>query len=182
VVRRKKDQPEPGTRDSIETTAHEVVSIDKARTIARKANPGILNNTTTQQEKALKGLALRQGGSSWVVVARECKYRSAHEAKEAISPIIDMIVLETAREIRAVNFSRLEYMLSLLWPDVESGDRGAMGLALQIIDRVEKQINDVALAPKAEDAAAIESDAVLIIGESSEAYIAAMKKMAQRSS
>lgn len=156
-----------------------VVMDTTRRVVRRKGNIGVASSKISQSERLLEAMSRRISGQSWVKIAEEMDYPSAAKVKEELAPLMEMVVLETAREIRAVNFGRLEHMMGLLWPDINRGDRGAMSLALQVIDRIEKLVTDVASVPK-EDSSQPQGDAVLVIGEDAESYIAGLKALARR--
>lgn len=108
-----------------------VINDDSA--IQTKATRASIRKLSVEEKKRM-ALALRLSGSTYIQIARamDC---DPSTARNYVVGIMKELQLETADNIKQVQFLRLEHMLMLNWPGVQQKNLGSMNMALSIMDR-----------------------------------------------
>ena len=125
-------------------------------------------------ERARKAMELRKAGASYSQIAQQCGYSSPSGAYQAVKRVMARIEQESTNELRKTQYERLNQMLLVMWPRIQSGDEAAISTGLRIMDKMDRLMGTEA-PTKVETTS---TSAVLVIDGDSEAYIENLKRMA----
>lgn len=131
--------------------------------------------TLMAKERRQRALALKLNGASYAQIAESLGYASANSAYQAIRTEILNTKQESAGELKAIQFERLNHMLLVLQPQVMTGDKGAIQTALSIMDRMNTLMGVVAGDGTA---IAITNNNVIMIEGDEAQYIERLKELA----
>jgi len=101
-------------------------------------NPVPLSRTMSAAEKTRRSIALKLAGASYAQIAQQVGYSDASGARKAVQRGMKSSLQESGSELKKIHYGRLEHMLMLLWPDVNTRDLASMSAALAVMDRMEK--------------------------------------------
>ena len=128
-------------------------------------------------ERVRRAVLLRLSGATYEQISRSLGYANPEQARQAIHRSMDAVKVEAARELKRVAHMRLEHILMLLWPSVNSGDRQDMLIALTVIDRLERLHGLNYVAAEGEGP---QSDAVLVVGGEKADFMQALQDAQRR--
>ena len=86
----------------------------------------------------LSAMSLKLAGASYSQIAMNLGYHDASGARKAVQRGMKNALHETSSELKKIHYGRLEHMLMLLWPDVNTRDLSSMSAALAVMDRMER--------------------------------------------
>ena len=124
-------------------------------------------------EKTRRAMALKLAGASYANIATQLGYSDASGARKAVMRGMKSAQQENSGELRKIHYGRLEHMLMLLWPDVNNRDLASMGMALGVMDRMEK-LYGLNAAEKVEFSASKET--VILADGDKDSYLAALEE------
>ena len=101
-------------------------------------NPVNVKRQWSAAEKQKRAIALKLAGASYKSIAENLGYADSSGAHKAVSRGLKASLQENAGELRKIHYGRLEHMLMLVWPQVNTGDLSAVNTGLSIMDRMEK--------------------------------------------
>jgi len=101
-------------------------------------NPTHVPRRLSSKERQRQAIALKLAGASYVQIAAKLGYASTETARSIITKGLDASLQENAKELRKIHYGRLEHMLMLVWPRVNTGDQSSIQTALTIMDRMER--------------------------------------------
>lgn len=127
-------------------------------------------------EKRRRAFELRKAGATFAQIAEQVGYAHVSTAYEAVQTAAKELQQEPIKELRAVQYERLNHMLLTIWPKVNGGDERAIGTALQIMDKMDRLMGTDA-ATKVEN---VNVDAIVVVDGDRESFIQAMARMAGR--
>lgn len=130
-------------------------------------------------ERLRRAIQLRLAGLRWDRIAQECGYSSGPAACIAVSKALKELNAESVEELRRVMGARLEHMLMLLWPDVNTKDLGSMSMALSVMDRMARLYGLESPLQIQQSGTVEHVGAVLVVEGNQEQYIAAMRAARQ---
>lgn len=84
--------------------------------------------------KRSQALKLASEGRSFEEIAQEVGFTHRGSAHRAVYKALAEHEAEDARELRAMEMARLDYMLSRIWHRIEEGDVQAISTAIRISD------------------------------------------------
>lgn len=93
--------------------------------------------TATKLDRQAKALELRRAGLSYREIAAKIgigKSQAQRLVEAGLEQVRDEVDAE-ARDLKAIELSRLDAMLSGLWPDARRGAHGAVDRVLRIMER-----------------------------------------------
>lgn len=126
------------------------------------------------QEKRRKALELRKAGATYDQIAQAVGYKDSGGARKAVLKGFGEVIQEPVAELRTMQIERLNHMLMVLWPKVQTGDTVAINTSLSVMNKI-----DALMGTEAARQIEVKNDhAVLVIDGNKEDYIAALKKMA----
>jgi len=85
--------------------------------------------------KQAQALELRKAGHSFDQIAAKLGYANGGGAYKAVEAGLKATLQEPADELRQLEITRLDTMLSALWPKVKKGEHGAIDRALKVGER-----------------------------------------------
>ena len=136
-------------------------------------NPVPLRKKMSVGEKTRRAMALKLAGASYAAIAQQMGYYDASAARKAVVRGMKASLQENSQELRRIHYGRLEHMLMLVWADVNARDLPSMGMALQIMDRMER-LYGLNAAEKLEVSAGTET--VILADGDKASYIAALEE------
>lgn len=86
-------------------------------------------------EKQRRALELRKAGATLDMIAESLGYANPSSAAKAVRTALHKIIKEPAEEVRDMEVARCDAMLFAIWPQVKSGNHGAIDRALRIQER-----------------------------------------------
>lgn len=98
----------------------------------RKPTSLAMLNAAAKQAQALE---LRKAGHSFEQIAAKLGYANGGGAYKAVEAGLRATLQEPADELRQLEITRLDTMLSALWPKVKRGEHGAIDRALKVGER-----------------------------------------------
>jgi hypothetical protein len=137
-------------------------------------NPVPLTVKMSSKEKQKRAMALKLAGASYAQIAENLGYADASGAHKAVAVGMKSSLQENAGELRKIHYGRLEHMLMLVWPAVNTGDSHAVNSALQVMDRMER-LYGLNEAQRVDITSATRETIIVADGEK-EAYIKALKE------
>lgn len=137
------------------------------------ANPVPLKKKMSVGEKTRRAMALKLAGASYAAIANQLGYNDASAARKAVVRGMKASLQENAAELRKIHYSRLEHMLMLLWPDVNSRDLPSMNAALAVMDRMER-LYGLNASEKLE--VSVGRETVILADGDKDSYIAALQE------
>lgn len=187
------DANEIGEIDSIDETGVEDVNEDDEEVVYGEiieyndddpessviSNPVPVKRQLSATEKTRRAIALKLAGASYTAIARQLGYADASGAKKAVQRGMNGLVQEDAKELRAIHYARLEHMLMLVWPDVNQRDYGAMGVAVGIMDRIER-LHGLTRYEMFEGQEDLSDEGVLVVEGGKDEYIKGLKEASKR--
>lgn len=148
-----------------------------ARSSKQKARRRVVKGSSRimAQQKRRTALEMRKAGATYDAIAQAVGYKDGGGARKAVLKAMGDVIQEPVAELKVLQQERLNHMLVAIWQRVQTGDLGAMNMALSIMNKMD------ALAGT-EAAQRIEHDvqsnsAILVVEGSKDEYIAALKKM-----
>lgn len=135
--------------------------------------------TLMAKERRQRALSLKLNGASYEQIAEQLNYASANSAYQAIRTEILNTKQESAGELKAIQFERLNHMLLVLQPQVLSGDKGAIQTALSIMDRMNTLMGVTSGDGTA--IASITNNTVIMIEGDEDQYIERLKELSGHS-
>ncbi len=130
-------------------------------------------------ERGRKALELRKAGATFDAIAEIAGYSCRQSAHRAVTNLLRTVQVETATELRTVQYERLQYMIMKLWPRVQDGDEKAI---VSVANLMRQQ--DVLMGVSAPQADAViehrvtHDGAVLVIDAGDTDYIDKLERMA----
>lgn len=85
--------------------------------------------------RQLHALELRKAGVTYEGIAKQLGYRSPEAAFQAVKAALKSTLQEPAEGVREMELKRLDDMLLAMWPQVKSGNQGAIDRCLRIQER-----------------------------------------------
>ena len=85
--------------------------------------------------KRVRAVELLAAGHSYADIARELGYSHRGSAHRAVSQALTERAVEMVDQYRQLELDRLDRLHAALWPQAMSGDLGAIGATLRIIDQ-----------------------------------------------
>jgi len=140
-------------------------------------NPVPLSRSMSAAEKTRRSLALKLAGASYAQIAQQLGYSDASGARKAVQRGMKSSMQETGGELKRIHYGRLEHMLMLLWPDVNTRDLPSMSAALAVMDRMER-LYGLNAAEKLDIATGRET--VILADGDKENYIKALEEAGRR--
>jgi len=101
-------------------------------------NPVRVRQGMSGSEKMRRAIALKLAGASYSQISISLGYYDASGARKAVQRGMTHALQESSSELRKIHYGRLEHMLMLLWPDVNTKDLSSMNAALAVMDRMER--------------------------------------------
>ena len=134
------------------------------------------NNSTKparirSKQRQAQALELRKAGATYQAIADQLGYASARSCAESVRSALRTAIHEPAEELRGMEIERLDNMMLVLWPRVMQGDLACMDRALRI------QLRIAELAGYDRVQATVEHQNVVIIGGSTEEYVAQLQQL-----
>ena len=102
------------------------------------ANPVAVKRGMSAAERTRRAMSLKLAGASYSQIAMNLGYHDASGARKAVQRGMKNALHETSSELKKIHYGRLEHMLMLLWPDVNTRDLSSMSAALAVMDRMER--------------------------------------------
>jgi len=140
-------------------------------------NPVPLSRTMSSAEKTRRAIALKLAGASYAQIAQQLGYSDASGARKAVQRGMKSSLQESGSELKKIHYGRLEHMLMLLWPDVNTRDLASMSAALAVMDRMER-LYGLNAAEKLDIATGRET--VILADGDKENYIKALEEAGRR--
>jgi|APGre2960657468_1045069.scaffolds.fasta_scaffold139967_1 hypothetical protein len=140
-------------------------------------NPVALSRTMSSAEKTRRAIALKLAGASYAQIAQQLGYSDASGARKAVQRGMKSSLQESGGELKKIHYGRLEHMLMLLWPDVNTRDLASMSAALAVMDRMER-LYGLNAAEKLDIATGRET--VILADGDKESYIKALEEAGRR--
>ena len=140
-------------------------------------NPVPLSRTMSSAEKTRRSLALKLAGASYAQIAQQIGYTDASGARKAVQRGMKSSLQENSSELKRIHYGRLEHMLMLLWPEVNTRDLPSMSAALAVMDRMER-LYGLNAAEKIDIATGRET--VILADGDKESYIKALEEAGRR--
>ena len=111
--------------------------------IKGKRPQGNMSNVERSREKQhlealnryMQALELRRAGATYSQIADTLGYATAAGAQKAVEAGIREVLQEPAQGVLELELSRLDAMLTTLWPKMRQGDMAATDRILRIMDR-----------------------------------------------
>lgn len=128
------------------------------------------------KEKQRRAMEMRKAGATFEAIAQALGYASASGAHNAVKNAMNTLIQEPAEDLRTVQYERLNHMLVMLWPKVNSGDERAIAQA-QSLMRDMNELMGANLPRKTEVDVSVQG-AIIVADVDSGDYIAAMQKVA----
>lgn len=127
------------------------------------------------KERTRRALELRKAGATYEAIAQALGYNGANGAWQAVKRGIEQGIQEPAAELRYIQYERLNNMLLVEWPKVQSGDENAIRTCLQIMDKMDRLMGTDAPIKTEVD---VSIDGAIIVAEvDGDSYLRAMKAM-----
>jgi len=101
-------------------------------------NPVAVKRGMSAAERTRRAMSLKLAGASYSQIAMNLGYHDASGARKAVQRGMKNALHETSSELKKIHYGRLEHMLMLLRPDVNSRDLSSMSAALAVMDRMER--------------------------------------------
>jgi DNA-binding NarL/FixJ family response regulator len=120
---------------------------------------------------------LKLAGASYAQIAQQLGYSDASGARKAVQRGMKSSLQESGSELKKIHYGRLEHMLMLLWPDVNTRDLASMSAALAVMDRMER-LYGLNAAEKLDIATGRET--VILADGDKESYIKALEEAGRR--
>ena len=140
-------------------------------------NPVPLSRSMSSAEKTRRALALKLAGASYAQIATQIGYSDASGARKAVQRGMKSSLQENSSELKRIHYGRLEHMLMLLWPEVNTRDLPSMSAALAVMDRMER-LYGLNAAEKIDIATGRET--VILADGDKESYIRALEEAGRR--
>lgn len=86
-------------------------------------------------DREVAAIELRRKGLTYQAIADEIGYANAKGAQKAVQRGMQRALQEPADELREIEAARLDWAMSRIWGQVESGDLKAIGTMLRIMER-----------------------------------------------
>lgn len=106
-----------------------------AKTGKRQPSATITGPRIDVAERRAKALRMRRSGATFQEIADSLGYASRGKAHDDVRVAFDAITSTPAHEVLEAELSRLDGMLSKLWPKVERGQVTAVDRVLKIMER-----------------------------------------------
>jgi len=84
------------------------------------------------RERIAKALELRKAGATYEKIAQLLGYASKGSAHTAVKNALKEITSRPAEEIRSIEITRLETIITILWPKIRAGDLKAIETFLKV--------------------------------------------------
>lgn len=140
-------------------------------------NPVPLSRSMSSAEKTRRSIALKLAGASYAQIATQIGYADASGARKAVQRGMKTSLQENSSELKRIHYGRLEHMLMLLWPEVNTRDLPSMSAALAVMDRMER-LYGLNAAEKIDIATGRET--VILADGDKESYIKALEEAGRR--
>ena len=140
-------------------------------------NPVPLSRSMSSAEKTRRSIALKLAGASYAQIAQQIGYSDASGARKAVQRGMKTSLQENSSELKRIHYGRLEHMLMLLWPEVNTRDLPSMSAALAVMDRMER-LYGLNAAEKIDIATGRET--VILADGDKESYIKALEEAGRR--
>ena len=138
--------------------------------IPSKSNRG---RQVISREKERRAMELRKAGATYQQIADQIGWSDGSSARQAVLRGLKRLGDEAAEDLRSLQYQRLNEMLLVTWPQVQTGDTDAIRTA-QGLMRDMNQLFGVE-APSKLEVEHVEK-AVLVIGGDKDSYIANIQK------
>ena len=86
-------------------------------------------------KRQLQALELRKAGVTFEAIATKLGYCNRHAAYKAVTTALKDSIKEPAEGVREMELKRRDDMLLAMWPQVKSGNQGAIDRSLRIMER-----------------------------------------------
>ncbi len=148
-----------------------------ARTSSQKARRRVVKGSSRimSQQKRRTALEMRKAGATYDAIAQAVGYKDGGGARKAVIKAMGDVIQEPVSELKVLQQERLNHMLVAIWQRVQTGDLGAMNMALSIMNKMDALAGTEAAQRIEVDATS--SSAILVVEGSKDEYIAALKKM-----
>lgn len=127
-------------------------------------------------EKMRRAVELRKAGATYRQISEQLGYSSEKTAHKLVKDAIKVTLNEKTDELRTLQYERLNHMMLVLWPKVQSGDERAITTALGIMDKMDRLYG--VEAPQRIDVDHGVANAVFVVDGDKDNYIAQLRKMA----
>tara|TARA_Y100000310_G_scaffold80965_2_gene77608 strand:+ start:2237 stop:2737 length:501 start_codon:yes stop_codon:yes gene_type:complete len=124
-------------------------------------------------ERQRKALELRKAGATFKSIADQLGYASPDGAYKAVKALLEKTLSEPTKELRTVQYERLNHMILVLWPRVQDGDTAAINSALRIMDKIDMLYGTE--EPSKSESTVHHAGSIVIDGEKND-YIDALRK------
>jgi len=139
-------------------------------------NPVHVPRRLSTMERQRQAIALKLAGASYPQIADKLDYHSPNAARVAVTKGLENSLQESAKDLRKIHYGRLEHMLMLVWPRVNTGDQSSIQTALTIMDRMERLYG--LAAPQKIDVSHGVREAIIVADGDRDSYLKALQEAA----
>lgn len=132
------------------------------------------NPQLVAKERRRKAVSLRLAGAPYEEIAQKCGYASAASAGQAVRSEMKQLAHEEARDLRTLQYERLNMMLLTLQPGVMQGDPRYIQTALSVMDRM----NALMGVDQQTEEGDTTNNFLIVVDGDTDTYISKLKEMA----
>lgn len=138
------------------------------------------SNRILAKEKQRRALEMRKAGATYDAIAASMGYASKSGARAAVVSAMGELIQEPAKELRTIQYERLNHMLVVLWAKINNGDERAIQTALSVMDKMDRLMGTD--APNRSEVDVNVQGAIIVADVNETDYIAAMQRVAAAAS